>query len=127
MSYSTTLNKNLKLVSYLAVALLMIFALPYTAGVMKFDAENSWQLTMNAAIPHNLIYGRDLFFPYGPLNFLITPFNISNQLVVSIIVYTVVYALYGYLLLSIVKEKTTSYSIKSSKNCSSIWLSSTYL
>ncbi len=109
MSYSTTLNKNLKLVSYLAVALLMIFALPYTAGVMKFDAENSWQLTMNAAIPHNLIYGRDLFFPYGPLNFLITPFNISNQLVVSIIVYTVVYALYGYLLLSIVKEKTTSY------------------
>lgn len=109
MSYSTTLNKNLKLVSYLAVALLMIFALPYTAGVMKFDAENSWQLTMNAAIPHNLIYGRDLFFPYGPLNFLITPFNISNQLVVSIIVYTVVYALYGYLLLSIVKEKATSY------------------
>ncbi len=109
MSYSTTLNKNLKLVSYLAVALLMIFALPYTAGVMKFDAENSWQLTMNAAIPHNLIYGRDLFFPYGPLNFLITPFNISNQLVVSILVYTVVYALYGYLLLSIVKEKTTSY------------------
>lgn len=109
MSYSTTLNKNLKLVSYLAVALLMIFALPYTAGVMKFDAENSWQLTMNAAIPHNLIYGRDLFFPYGPLNFLITPFNISNQLVVSILVYTVVYALYGYLLLSIVKEKATSY------------------
>lgn len=109
MSYSTTLNKNLKLVSYLAVALLMIFALPYTAGVMKFDAENSWQLTMNAAIPHNLIYGRDLFFPYGPLNFLITPFNISNQLVVSILVYTVVYALYGYLLLTIVKEKATSY------------------
>lgn len=109
MSYSTTLNKNLKLVSYLAVALLMIFTLPYTAGVMKFDAENSWQLTMNAAIPHNLIYGRDLFFPYGPLNFLITPFNISNQLVVSILVYTVVYALYGYLLLSIVKEKATSY------------------
>ena len=109
MSYSTTLNKNLKLVSYLAVALLMIFALPYTAGVMKFDAENSWQLTMNAAIPHNLIYGRDLFFPYGPLNFLITPFNISNQLIVSILVYTVVYVLYGYLLLSIVKEKATSY------------------
>lgn len=109
MSYSTTLNKNLTLVSYLAVALLMIFALPYTAGVMKFDAENSWQLTMNAAIPHNLIYGRDLFFPYGPLNFLITPFNISNQLIVSILVYTVVYALYGYLLLSIVKEKATSY------------------
>ena len=79
MSYSTTLNKNLKLVSYLAVALLMIFALPYTAGVMKFDAENSWQLTMNAAIPHNLIYGRDLFFPYGPLNFLITPFNTGIQ------------------------------------------------
>ena len=109
MSYSSTLNKNLKLVSYLAVALLMIFALPYTAGVMKFDAENSWQLTMNAAIPHNLIYGRDLFFPYGPLNFLITPFNISNQLVVSILVYTVVYVLYGYLLLSFVKEKATSY------------------
>lgn len=90
---------------WICVALLIFYAFPYTASTMVAGQESSWAFMMNFAIERGWKFGRDLFFPYGPLNFLITPYNIGNQLYWSIAIYTMLYALYGYMVIALVKQK----------------------
>lgn len=94
-----------KATMWICVALLIFYAFPYTASTMIAGQESSWAFMMNFAIERGWKFGRDLFFPYGPLNFLITPYNIGNQLYWSIAIYTMLYALYGYMVIALVKRK----------------------
>lgn len=94
-----------KATMWICVALLIFYAFPYTASTMVAGQESSWAFMMNFAIERGWKFGRDLFFPYGPLNFLITPYNIGNQLYWSIAIYTMLYALYGYMVIALVKQK----------------------
>ena len=94
-----------KATMWICVALLIFYAFPYTASTMVAGQESSWAFMMNFAIERGWKFGRDLFFPYGPLNFLITPYNIGNQLYWSIAIYTMLYALYGYMVITLVKQK----------------------
>lgn len=94
-----------KATMWICVALLIFYAFPYTASTMVAGQEPSWAFMMNFAIERGWKFGRDLFFPYGPLNFLITPYNIGNQLYWSIAIYTMLYALYGYMVIALVKQK----------------------
>ena len=94
-----------KATMWICVALLIFYAFPYTASTMVAGQEPSWAFMMNFAIERGWKFGRDLFFPYGPLNFLITPYNIGNQLYWSIAIYTKLYALYGYMVIALVKQK----------------------
>lgn len=91
--------------------LLVFYAFPYQAQIMELGQENSWQFMMNFAIERGWKFGKDLFFPYGPLNFLTFPYNIGNQLIWSLVIFTFLYALYGYLVFKLIKEK-----IKNSAN-----------
>lgn len=94
-----------KATMWICVALLIFYAFPYTASTMVAGQEPSWAFMMNFAIERGWKFGRDLFFPYGPLNFLITPYNIGNQLYWSIAIYTMLYALYAYMVIALVKQK----------------------
>lgn len=94
-----------KATMWICVALLIFYAFPYTASTMVAGQESSWAFMMNFAIERGWKFGRDLFFPYGPLNFLITPYNIGNQLYWSIAICTMLYALYGYMVIALVKQK----------------------
>lgn len=94
-----------KATMWICVALLIFYAFPYTASTMVAGQEPSWAFMMNFAIERGWKFGRDLFFPYGPLNFLITPYNIGNQLYWSIAIYTMLYALYSYMVIALVKQK----------------------
>lgn len=94
-----------KVTMWICVALLIFYAFPYTASTMVAGQEPSWAFMMNFAIERGWKFGRDLFFPYGPLNFLITPYNIGNQLYWSIAIYTMLYALYSYMVIALVKQK----------------------
>lgn len=100
-------NTNLlqKATMWICAALLIFYAFPYTASTMVAGQESSWAFMMNFAIERGWKFGRDLFFPYGPLNFLITPYNIGNQLYWSIAIYTMLYSLYCYMVISAVKQK----------------------
>lgn len=94
-----------KATMWICAALLIFYAFPYTASTMVAGQESSWAFMMNFAIERGWKFGRDLFFPYGPLNFVITPYNIGNQLYWSMAIFTMLYALYGYMVIALVKQK----------------------
>lgn len=94
-----------QLIIFACAFLLVFYAFPYQAQVMELGQEPSWQFMMNFAIERGWKFGRDLFFPYGPLNFLTFPYNIGNQLIWSLVIFTFLYALYGYLVFKLIKEK----------------------
>lgn len=71
---------------------------------LTISSELTWHLICNAANLHDLKFGRDLFFEYGPLNFLIYPYAIGNQLITAQIVYTFVYTVFGVCIYKLVKQ-----------------------
>ena len=95
-----------QLIIFSSALLLIFFAFPYQAQIMEMGQENSWQFMMNFAIERGWKFGKDLFFPYGPLNFLTFPYNIGNQLLWSIVILTCLYVLYGYLVIRLAREMT---------------------
>ena len=100
--------KNLsipQIVIYSCVFLLILFAFPYQVQPLELGQEQSWRFIMNFASERDWKFGRDLFFSYGPLNYLIYPYNIGHQLVYSIIIFTLLYGIYAYLVVKLVKEK----------------------
>ena len=100
--------KNLsipQIVIYSCVFLLILFAFPYQVQPLELGQEQSWRFIMNFASERDWKFGRDLFFAYGPLNYLIYPYNIGHQLVYSIIIFTLLYGIYAYLVIKLVKEK----------------------
>lgn len=68
------------------------------------SVELTWHLICNAANLQGFKFGRDLFFEYGPLNFLIYPYAIGNQLIIAQIVYTFVYVVFGVCIYKLVKQ-----------------------
>lgn len=48
--------------------------------------DNSWQYLFNILHKNSYIPGKDYFFTYGPLGFLMAPQNIDNNLLISITV-----------------------------------------
>ncbi|MEE0890248.1 MAG: hypothetical protein U0M61_00105 [Succinivibrio sp.] len=66
--------------------------------------ELTWHLICNVANLHGFKFGRDVFFEYGPLNFIIYPYAIGNQLITAQIVYTFVYAVFGVCIYKLVKQ-----------------------
>lgn len=68
------------------------------------SSVNSALLICNAANLHGFKFGRDIFFEYGPLNFLVYPYDIGNQLITAQIVYTFVYAVFGVCIYKLVKQ-----------------------
>lgn len=97
-----------QLIIFSCAFLLIFYAFPYHTEIMELGQEPSWQFMMNFAIERGWKFGRDLFFPYGPLNFLIFPYNIGNQLLWSIVIFTCLYVLYGWLVIKLVKENVKS-------------------
>ena len=44
------------------------------------DVDNTWLFALNYAAAHHLVMGRDIAWTYGPLSYLLFPFDIGNNL-----------------------------------------------
>jgi hypothetical protein len=64
---------------YLCIALCPIRYLAPTDPV-RYGVDNTWMFALNYAAAHHLTIGRDVFWTYGPLCYLLVPFNIGNNL-----------------------------------------------
>lgn len=47
----------------------------------RSTADNTWFFALNYAAAHHLLFGRDLVWTWGPLAYLLVPFDISSNLV----------------------------------------------
>ena len=98
------MNRIQRLTIYICGALLIFFAFPYVSYIMSSGQEESWQFMMNFAAERGWKFGRDLFFPYGNLNYLIFPYHIGHQLEYSIAIFTALYAVYITLIVAVVRQ-----------------------
>ena len=98
------MNRIQRLTIYICGAQLIFFAFPYVSYIMSSGQEESWQFMMNFAAERGWMFGRDLFFPYGNLNYLIFPYHIGHQLEYSIAIFTAFYAVYIALLVALVRQ-----------------------
>lgn len=89
---------------FCAIALIYSFFPYHGVHDPSVSPELTWHLICNAANLQGFKFGRDIFFEYGPLNFLIYPYAIGNQLVTAQIVYTFVYAIFGVCIYKLVKQ-----------------------
>lgn len=58
-----------------ALVTALIFLPPAPSEGISTGLDNSWVTTMNYAVQHNWIFGRDIIFTFGPLAFLSTRFG----------------------------------------------------
>ncbi|WP_202109224.1 hypothetical protein [Succinivibrio dextrinosolvens] len=98
------MNRIQRLTIYICGALLIFFAFPYVSYIMSSGQEESWQFIMNFAEERGWKFGRDLFFPYGNLNYLIFPYHIGHQLEYSIAIFTALYAVYISLIVALIRQ-----------------------
>ena len=89
---------------FCAIALIYSFFPYHGLHDPAVSPEITWHLICNAANLQGFKFGRDIFFEYGPLNFLIYPYAIGNQLVTAQIVYTFVYVVFGVCIYKLVKQ-----------------------
>ena len=74
--------------------------------------DESWIYFINSATGNNHVFGRDCYFTYGPMGFLLYPLNIDNNMIIYtlftvIVGMYVLYALYHY----IVKNRLSLYRV----------------
>jgi hypothetical protein len=46
----------------------------------SYDVDNTWWFALNYAAAHHLVAGRDVVWTYGPLAYLMVPFDLGNNL-----------------------------------------------
>jgi len=66
--------------------------------------DQSWIFFLNFSTGLSSKFGKDYFFTYGPLGFLIAPENINSNLIIANIFWFVLYGLNLYLLINVLYE-----------------------
>ena len=89
---------------FCAIALIYSFFPYHGEHDPVLSLEVAWHLICNASSMHGFKFGRDIFFEYGPLNYLIYPYAIGNQLIIAQIVYTFVYVIFGVCIYKLAKQ-----------------------
>jgi len=57
--------------------------------------DNTWFFALNYAAAHGLVMGHDFFWTYGPLTYLLLPFDIGNNLAFGFLTQAALWALFG--------------------------------
>lgn len=86
--------------------LILLFFFPFNAFIISGGLEASWILFINSIAESGFTAGKDFFFTYGPLGYLLWPLNIDNHILVSSLFYLFLCFIDGYLLYKLLKSKT---------------------
>jgi hypothetical protein len=69
---------------------------PYRYCVpVKGPVDSTWFFAVNYAAAHHLVIGRDIFWTYGPLAYLLVPFDIGNNLAWALAAQTALWVLFA--------------------------------
>ena len=102
------MNKILKLYDFIEakikklrpinVMLFICFILSYPnyVAIIGRNLDPSWLFFLNYSWSNDIVFGKDAFFTYGPLGWLIHPQNLGNNLTIGFIFWNVVWGLFGY-------------------------------
>lgn len=89
-----------KIILFAFIAALLTFHMQ--AEHLDFRVDSSWVYAINI-LPHtNYILGKDAFFTYGPLGFLLHPTTVSNNLYISNIFWFFLRFIFAFSLFSLV-------------------------
>jgi len=81
---------------WLLLAYLVFIFCPYRYCVpLKDPVDSTWFFAVNYAAAHHLVIGRDIFWTYGPLAYLLVPFDIGNNLAWALAAQTVLWVLFA--------------------------------
>ncbi|MBN3039158.1 MAG: hypothetical protein JW869_07085 [Candidatus Omnitrophica bacterium] len=83
-------NKASYIFFYLVV---FVFSFPAIAGPIKSGLDDSWRYALNYFFSHNIQFGKDVVFTYGPLGFLWHLRPVGNNLFWGMLFYVITHAL----------------------------------
>jgi len=66
---------------------------PIRYGSPRDTIDNTWLFALNWAAAHHLLSGRDIVWTYGPLAYLLTPFDVGSNLAQGLIFQSVLWIL----------------------------------
>lgn len=80
------------------IMLFICFVLSYPnyVGLIDHNLDPSWVFFLNYSFANDIVFGKDAFFTYGPLGWLVQPQNLGNNLIIGFIFWNFVWILFGY-------------------------------
>ena len=73
---------------------LFVFFFPSVGVPLARGLDPSWTWAVSAIRHSDLVYGRDVFFPYGPFGYLVTPLPVGDNVPVSMVVMSLAHLLW---------------------------------
>ncbi|MBQ6567701.1 MAG: hypothetical protein IJL80_11655, partial [Treponema sp.] len=83
------------------IALFFIASVPAAFAIGTNEFDESWMYFLNFARKDEYVFGRNVFFTYGPLGFLTCVRSVKDSLLRGIAIWLVIYAAFAYLLLQV--------------------------
>lgn len=100
-----SLESTLLRIKPINVMLFICFILSYPnyVGNIGHNLDPSWVFFLNYSCANDIVFGKDAFFTYGPLGWLIHPQNLGNNLIIGFIFWNIVWLIFGYALYTLGK------------------------
>lgn len=97
------IENNWILNTYKNVLFIIMMALtcPFIIYKIQGGFDNSWIYFLNIANLNEYIFGKDVFFTYGPLGYLMWTLNIGNNVIISFVFWSFIYLINVFLLIKI--------------------------
>lgn len=67
--------------------------------------DSTWFFALNYAAVHHLIVGHDFYWTYGPLTYLLLPFDLGSNLALGLLSQTLIWITFGFSLSGLIFEK----------------------
>lgn len=84
---------------FLLLAYIIVNTYTFYVGIPAAGLDNSWAFALNHLVNSGLRFGKDVFFTFGPLGFLLNPMNIGNNVPVAALCFLTVWLLFASLLI----------------------------
>lgn len=75
-----------------------VLSYPNYVGNIGHNLDPSWMFFLNYSCANDIVFGKDVFFTYGPLGWLTHPQNLGNNLLIGLFFWNFVWILFGYAL-----------------------------
>ena len=82
-------------------ALFLLASVPAAFAIGTNEFDESWMYFLNYVRKDEYVFGRDIFFTYGPLGFLTAVREVRGSLVRGVALWLVIYGIFAFLMLQV--------------------------